>query len=157
MALPLGQRDRPVSTADRKRVDAERLGRADAPDLQTLFAHGGEFTPNAFDPYQLDGGVFYGIFGGPGELLAVGGTHIVDWSSGVAAIGNMYTRSDQRGRGYASVILAAIIAELRDRQVANIVLNVEQRNQGAQRLYARHGFVVYCSFVEGIGVKRGVS
>jgi GNAT superfamily N-acetyltransferase len=158
MALPPGRRGAAVSSTNGARAqehaDVVRLRRADAPAMKTLFAHGGAFTPDAFDPYQLDGGVFYGVPGATGEWLAVGGTHIVDWTTGVAAIGNMYTRPDCRGRGYAGMILAAIVAELQGRRVSNIVLNVDQRNQGAQRLYERHGFVKHCPFVEGIGVRH---
>jgi ribosomal protein S18 acetylase RimI-like enzyme len=135
-----------------------RLGPADAGRIRALYTNGGPFTPDAFDPYQLDNGVFYGIQAENGvehdEFVAVGGTHIVDWTSGVAAIGNMYTRPDCRGQGLASAVLAAIVGELQERQVRTIVLNVNQRNGVARRLYERRGFAVHCSFWEGVGRLR---
>ena len=79
--------------------------------MRVLLAHGGPFTPDAFAEYQVKQGVFFGVEDGAGGLAAVGGTHIVDYTSGVAAIGNMYTRPDCRGRGYAGAILGAIVAK----------------------------------------------
>jgi ribosomal protein S18 acetylase RimI-like enzyme len=131
-----------------------RLGAGDANRIRALYAHGGPFTPDAFDPYQLPDGVFYAVEDCAGALLAVGGTHIVDWRTGIAAIGNMYTRPDARGRGLASTVLHAIVDELTGRGVATIVLNVAQTNTDAQRLYARHGFAVHCAYWEGVGRRK---
>lgn len=131
-----------------------RLTLADGERLRVLYDHGGEFAPDYFDPYQLRDGVYFGVAGDAGELLAAGGTHILDRQSGVAAIGNIYTRPDQRGQGYASAIFQAITAKLMDENYSNIFLNVNQRNTTARQLYQRHGFEVYCPFLEGEGVKR---
>lgn len=128
-----------------------RLHAADAPRIQTLYAHGGPFTPDAFDPSQLQDGVFYGVTDGDGCLAAVGGTHIVDWQTGIAAIGNMYTRPDVRGQGFASAILQAVLGELCARGAGLIVLNVAQQNEAARRLYQRHGFTIHCAYWEGVG------
>ena len=126
-----------------------RLVAADAPRLEALFAQGGDFAPDAFDAAQIDNGVFYGVEGPGSELLAAGGTHIVDWQAGVAAVGNFYTQPMARGKGHAGALLGAIVHDLHAGGVTNIVLNVDQRNATAQRLYARHGFVGHCRFVEG--------
>lgn len=136
-------------------VAPERLTASSIPHVETLLAWNGPFTPDAFAPYQVEQGVFYGVWDNTGALVAVGGTHIVDWTRHVAAIGNMYTRPDRRGCGYATAILAALVQTLRARNVETIVLNVDQRNQGARHLYEEHGFVVYCPYVEGIAVTRG--
>jgi ribosomal protein S18 acetylase RimI-like enzyme len=66
----------------------------------------------------------------------------------------MYTRPDQRRRGHARLIVQALVAALQTGGVNNIVLNVDQRNAGARQLYAEFGFEIYCSYWEGIGVKR---
>lgn len=135
-----------------------RLTLEDAPRMHRLYAHGGPFTPDAFVPYQVESGVFYGVADidgdTEGELAAMGGTHIVDWEQGVAGVGNMYTRPDRRGRGYAGAVLCAICHELLARNVRNIVLNVDQRNAVAQRIYLRLGFTVHCEYFEGTG-QRG--
>jgi ribosomal protein S18 acetylase RimI-like enzyme len=97
--------------------------------VTALFAHGGAFTPDAFAAHQVESGVFYGVEDATGALAAVGGTHIVDYTRAqLAAIGNMYTRPDCRGRGFASAVLGAIVASLQADGVTTIVLNVDHRN-----------------------------
>lgn len=141
------------SPAQPNAAAVERLNSHDAAAIEALYAHGGPFTPAAFDPSQLPDGVFYGVRRGR-DLVAVGGTRIVDWQAGIAAIGNMYTRPDLRGQGLAGAVLHAIVAELQGRGVATLVLNVAQQNEGARRLYARHGFRVHCPYLEGVGARR---
>ena len=128
-----------------------RLSSGDSDQVRALYAYGGAFSPDAFEPYQVDNGVFYGITNGAGELVASGGTHIVDWQQGIGTIGNMYTRPDARGQGHARTVLRAIVAVLRQGDVTNIVLNVDQRNEAAKQLYEKNGFVIDCPYVEGIG------
>lgn len=130
-----------------------RLHTDDAPRLERLYAGGGDFAPDAFDSAQIANGVFYGIEAATGELLAAGGTHIVDWDAGIGAIGNFYTRVDARRHGHASALLAAIVSDLNAGHVDTIVLNVDQRNMEANRLYERHGFIIHCPYVEGVGVR----
>lgn len=127
-----------------------RLTAAEVARVEELFAHGGLFTPDAFVPRQIESGVFYGVEDAAGELIAVGGTHVVDFSTRIAAIGNLYTRPDLRGRGAGRSVLRAIIATLKASGVKTIVLNVDQRNDTARRLYEQFGFVVHCPFTEGI-------
>ncbi len=131
-----------------------RLATADASRLEALYAQGGDFAPDAFDVAQIGNGLFYGIEDEAGTLLAAGGTHVVDWDAGVAAIGNFCTLPAQRGKGFAGALLDAIVRDLRAGGVKTIVLNVDQRNATAQRLYTRHGFVKHCEFVEGTAKLR---
>ncbi|MCS6828202.1 MAG: GNAT family N-acetyltransferase [Caldilinea sp.] len=126
-----------------------RLTAADAVQVERLFAYGGPFTPDAFVPRQIEAGVFYGVENAEGELVAVGGTHIVDYGARIAAIGNMYTRPDARRRGAGGSILRALIETLQAGGVETIVLNVDQRNGAARRLYEQFGFAVHCPFIEG--------
>ena len=130
-----------------------RLGPEAADRIAALYALGGPFTPDAFAPTQVAEGVFYGVAGEDGTLLAVGGTHIVDRTGGVAAIGNMYTHPAARGRGFAGAILAALVQTLRGEGIHTIVLNVDQRNEAGLRLYERHGFTIHCPFVEGKAIR----
>jgi ribosomal protein S18 acetylase RimI-like enzyme len=130
------------------------LSAQDGERLHQLYTHGGPFAPDAFDPYQVDNGVFFGIRDECGELAAAGGTHIVNWAEGVAAIGNIYTRPDCRGRGYARAITAAIVAALQAEGAQTIVLNVDQRNHAARRLYETLGFEIDCTFFEGVAKRH---
>ena len=136
-------------------ITPTRLIGACTPDVLQLLAQGGPFAPDAFSPLQIDSGVFFGHYAGQ-ELLAVGGTHIVDFTGGTAAIGNMYTHPAYRRRGYSAAILRAVVRELLERGVTTIVLNVDQRNPGAEALYLAHGFIVHVPYYEGIGNRNVV-
>ncbi|MBN1149230.1 MAG: GNAT family N-acetyltransferase [Anaerolineales bacterium] len=125
--------------------EVQRLAYEHCSLLQALFALGGG---GAFTPQQLAQGVFYGVFV-DGELVSVAGTHLVSCAYGVAALGNIFTRPDQRGRGYAGRATSAVVSELLQLGVGDIVLNVSQENIAAQRLYERLGFEQYCPFLEG--------
>lgn len=130
-----------------------RLTGAQAPDVLRLLAHGGPFCPDAFSPAQMDQGVFFGVYAG-GDLLAVGGTHVLDRVGSVAAVGNMYTLPDMRRRGHSAAVLGAIVRELSAQGIATVVLNVDQRNAGAQALYLARGFVVHTPYIEGTGTRH---
>jgi ribosomal protein S18 acetylase RimI-like enzyme len=132
---------------------AIRLTLADYAALTRLHADGepaGE-APDFFAPYMVEQGVFYGIYEG-GEPVATAGTHLVVPAEGVAAVGNVYTRRDRRGRGLAAEVTRAVVAELMQTlpPQAIIALNVKQANATAIRIYERLGFQRYCPFFEGL-------
>ena len=133
---------RPAETT----VVAERLGPDDAAALGTLYAG---YAENAFHSDQLASGVFYGVRDARGGLLAAGGTHVVSRRYGIAAVGNIYTRPEERGRGYARAITAAIVAALLDGLVDLVILNVAPENAAARRVYGRLGFRTRCRYWEG--------
>ena len=131
-----------------------RLAPADLPALRGLYADGepaGE-APGFFAPSMLQDGVFFGIREGA-DLVAVAGTHLVEPHEGVAAVGNIYTRRDRRGRGLATRATAAVVSEMLARRLRTIALNVEEDNSPAVRVYERLGFLRYCPFVEGLAVR----
>ena len=142
-----------------KKQGLRHLSIDDGEALRRLYGEGGPFAPDSFDPYQIENGVFFGFFDDEQSLVAAGGTHIVDWQGiglqgGVAGIGNMYTHPNHRGRGYAGLILQAVVATLQAKNVTNIVLNVNQQNRTARKIYERYGFEIHCPFIEGIGLKN---
>lgn len=133
---------------------AARLGSADLAALRRLYADGapaGE-VPDFFFPGMLGEGVFFGVWEG-GELTAAAGTHLVVPEEGVAAVGNIYTRRDRRGRGLATRVTNAVTAELVASGLRTIALNVNQRNATAIRVYERLGFARYCAFKEGVATR----
>ena len=149
------------------------LSIADENRLQALYRHGGGFAPDAFTAGQVHDGYFFGIEDEHGGLAAAGGTHIASrskctssltsqekslrktssidrvLSKGVAAIGNIYTRPDCRGRGYGTAVTARIVQALQADSYRLIVLNVSEQNLVARSLYEKLGFVTHCLFVEG--------
>lgn len=113
--------------------------------MTRLFALGGG---GAFSPTQVAQGVFYGVLAAD-QLVAVAGTHLVSPAYGVAAVGNVFTHPDHRGRGYGTATTGAVVAELLQRGIRDIVINVSQENAVAVRIYERLGFKRYCPFLEG--------
>ena len=131
-----------------------RLGTSDVHALQTLYADGessGE-SPDFFFPSMVADGVFHGIYEGT-VLVAVAGTHLLAREEGVAAIGNVYTRHDCRGRGLGRLVMSAVLGELSG--VETIGLNVRADNGAALHLYESLGFARHCQFYEALA-DRGV-
>lgn len=122
----------------------ERLGPADAPALLDLYA---DYEESFFNPMQLDDGVFYGAREG-GVLLAAGGTHVVAPRAGLAGVGNVYTRPEARGRGYATAITATVVAELLALPCRDVFLNVWVDNHTAIGVYERLGFRTHSHYWE---------
>jgi ribosomal protein S18 acetylase RimI-like enzyme len=140
----------PASFRTAPTLGAMPLGPADVGALEELYRDGdaaGE-TPHFFAPSMVAQGVFVGIREGAG-LVAAAGTHLVIPAEGVAAIGNVYTRRDRRGRGLGAAVTSAVAAELLRRRLPTVVLNVAHTNTAAVRLYLRLGFGIHAAFCEG--------
>jgi len=130
-----------------------RLSLADLAAVEALYADGestGE-KPHFFRPSMLQDAIFYGVWENK-ELIAAAGTHLVVPAEGVAAIGNVYTRRDRRGRGLAARTASAVVNDLVGMRIQTIVLNVAQQNLPAIRIYERLGFKRHCAYYEGLAV-----
>ncbi len=127
-----------------------RLGPDHAGSLADLYALGGGA---AFGAAQLDQGVFYGILDAD-RVVAVAGTHLVSQTYSVAAVGNVFTHPDYRGRGYATHATSAVVDELLRRGIRDIILNVGQANMGALHIYEQLGFGRCSPFYEGPAAAR---
>jgi ribosomal protein S18 acetylase RimI-like enzyme len=128
-----------------------RLNTSDVPALQALYADGeysGE-SPDFFFPSMVADGVFHGIYEGA-ALVAAAGTHLLAREESAAAIGNVYTRHDRRGRGLGRLVTSAVLDELAG--VETIGLNVRADNEAAQHLYESLGFARHCEFYEGLAL-----
>ena len=136
-------------------VGAQRLTAAHLAALQTLYADGEEDNdqPDFFYPNMLTEGIFYACWEGS-ELIAVAGTHQVVQQESVAAVGNVYTRRDRRGKGLAASMTSAVTIELLKMGISTIVLNVEAAKPNARRVYERLGFQLHCEFLEGRAVRE---
>lgn len=136
-----------------RRPELARLGPDALVPLQALYA---DYSASAFTDDQLTTGVFYGVYdpAQPGRLLAAGGTHLVAPRYGIAAVGNLYTRPEARGRGYASAITSAVVADLLAGSCRDVILNVAADNTGARRVYERLGFYEHCRYREARATRR---
>jgi GNAT superfamily N-acetyltransferase len=128
-----------------------RLTMAHLAEVQRIYAL--TFGGDAFAPFQLRDGVYFGIFDA-NRLASVAGTHLVGSTYSVAAVGNVATLPDYRNRGYAQATNSAVCAELLRQGIKTIVLNVSQANAPAIRAYRKLGFKVHCEFLEGPAERR---
>jgi GNAT superfamily N-acetyltransferase len=131
-----------------------RLGPGDLKALERLYSDGeasGE-APEFFTPEMLEQGIYFAAREG-GELVAAAGTHLLVPTERVAAIGNVYTRRDRRGRGLAARVTSAVASELLRLGLPTIALNVSDVNSAARRVYERLGFRPYCEYYEGVAVR----
>ncbi len=134
---------------------ARRLSPAHSRQLQALYHladREGERVI-AFTPSQLARGVFHGVWK-RSQLVAAAGTHLVAPTYGLAAVGNVFTHPDYRGRGYATLCTSLVVEELLSRGL-DVVLNVGADNARAIAIYERLGFREHCRFVEVLGVRKG--
>jgi GNAT superfamily N-acetyltransferase len=129
--------------------EPQPLGPRDLGEILALFADYPD-RPDAFHERQLASGAFFGIRD-EGTLVSVAGTHIVSTTAGVAAIGNVFTRPDRRGRGFGTHVTSTVVAALVGRGLRTIVLNVAQHNLPAVRCYRRLGFREHSPYTEGFG------
>jgi RimJ/RimL family protein N-acetyltransferase len=99
-----------------------------------------------FHPALLDTGFYLGVLR-DGEVLASAGIHVIDRRNGVAAIGNVATNPDHRGRGLARLVTGTLCHHLLA-VVEHVGLNVSEGNLAAAALYRRLGFVPVLPYEE---------
>lgn len=131
------------------------LGPEHEPEIRQLYDTG-DGGGVAFAPYQLATGFFRGVWRG-GELVAVGGVHVVSRAEGVAGVGNIFTRPDCRGQGLAQVVTSEVVEALRQEGIRTIGLNVESTNAPAIAAYERLGFQAKFTYVEGPAERGAIS
>ena len=117
--------------------------------LRQLYRLGGG---DAFAPYQLRDGVYYGVET-DGHLVSAAGTHLVSPTFGVAGVGNIFTHPNHRRRRYGTACISQVVEELLA-QSLDVVLNVNRENAEAIRIYEKLGFRRHCPYIEVIGNRK---
>ena len=127
-----------------------RLVPQDIVDLNRLYGLGfAGWLPSD----SIANGVYYGVRVA-GRLVAAAGTHVVSPEARMAAVGNVMTHADFRGRGYAKQTTSAVTQELL-RTCDDVVLNVRSDNPPALAAYRALGYRDYCRFEERLAHRRG--
>jgi RimJ/RimL family protein N-acetyltransferase len=128
--------------------DAVPLGTADLDHVRALYRD--SYPGNWFDPWMIETGCYFGIRR-EGALVCVAGVHVASRSRRVAALGNIATRPEHRGRGLAATATAALCRHLRgELGIDRIGLNVKADNVAAISCYTRLGFRAIASFEESM-------
>ena len=112
------------------------LSATELDEIQTFYQT--SYPGNWFDSRMLETGQYFGIRMN-GALLAVGGIHVYSPEYRVAALGNITTHPNHRGRGYGRAVSARLCRSLLQ-SVDHIGLNVKADNRPAIRCYEGLGF-----------------
>lgn len=83
-----------------------------------------------------------------GKLVCVAGVHVWSPTWRVAALGNVATLPEARGRGLATTACAQLCRMLLDDGIDTIALNVRADNAAAIRSYEKLGFAQAADYVE---------
>jgi len=133
-----------INKIDTSRVD--KLGIDERNNLLKLYKM--SYPGHWFDPRMLETGQYYGIRESC-ELVSVAGIHVFSPEYRVAALGNITTRPDYRGKGYGKAVTAKLCESLLQ-SVSYIGLNVKSDNMPAIKCYKDLGFEIISSFEEYI-------
>jgi ribosomal protein S18 acetylase RimI-like enzyme len=130
-------------------MKVEILGDENLSEIKCLLK---AYPENFFEDYQLSTGYYRGIRI-DGNLVSMAGVHTTNADAAVAAIGNVVTSREHRGRGLAKVVTSALVTELlKDHRIVG--LNVGRDNIPAVKAYERLGFKIAFFFFEGFCFKR---
>lgn len=121
------------------------LSHADTGDLMELYQH---YPDNLFEPFHLEGGIYYGIRK-DGQLVSAAGTHVISEEFRVAALGNIVTHEAYRGQGLAQGCVGEVLSHLFE-HVDHVGLNTRMNNEAAQKTFASLGFEAMQHCLEGI-------
>jgi ribosomal protein S18 acetylase RimI-like enzyme len=132
-------------------AETAALSPEDRAEVEAFYAQ--SYPGNWFVPALLETGCYVGIREA-GKLLCVAGVHVYSARSRVAALGNIATRPEARGRGLAQAATAALCRRLL-RTVDHICLNVRADNQAAIACYRKLGFEAVASYAEHRAQLRG--
>jgi len=124
--------------------DAIPLAEANLKELEELYHQ--SYPDNAFNPHMLKTGNYFGIKQDE-NLVSVAGVHVYSPQYKVAALGNITTHPQFRGRGLAKVVCAKLCQELLQ-TVTHIGLNVKVDNASAIACYSQLGFKPIATYGE---------
>jgi ribosomal protein S18 acetylase RimI-like enzyme len=120
------------------------LSMSDLDEIVSLFQ--AAYPENWFDSRLLDTNQYYGIRKSS-NLISVGGVHVYSRQYRVAALGNITTHPEYRGKGYGTAVTARVCKSLLC-ETDHVGLNVNVDNTSAIRCYEKLGFEILDSYGE---------
>lgn len=126
------------------RSNVIRLTENDLEDMLVLYKEG--YPGNWFNPRMLRTRQYFGMRL-KNRLVSIAGVHVYSEKYKVAALGNIVTHPDYRGRGFAKAVTATLCQSLFE-DVDNIGLNVKVANYAAIALYEQLGFKILSTYSE---------
>lgn len=128
-------------------IDCSQVIRLTENDLDEMLGLYKESYPgNWFNSRMLQTRQYFG-FRLQNRLVSVAGIHVYSEKYKVAALGNIVTHPDYRGKGFGKAVTAGLCQSLFE-HVDNIGLNVKADNAAAIALYEKLGFEIVSPFYE---------
>jgi GNAT superfamily N-acetyltransferase len=124
--------------------DIVHLNNKDLNDIFNLYKE--SYPENSFDPRMIETGMYYGLKIN-NKLVCISGIHVYSEVYKVAALGNITTHPDYRGKGYGQRVTAHLCRVLLTK-VNAIGLNVGQDNIPAIKCYRNLGFTKAAPYLE---------
>ncbi len=138
---------------DRHALETEVLTRDKLDEVRAFYAEA--YPGTWFVPRMLSTGRYLGVRD-DGLLACIAGVHVHSPTWRVAALGNVATLPELRGRGLARGACASLCRLLVDDGIETIALNVKANNAAAIASYARLGFAPVAEYVEASLLARTV-
>lgn len=132
------------SPAEIKDSSIKRLEKKDLKSIEEFYQNA--YPDNWFDKRMLETGKYFGYFD-DATLVGIAGIHVFSKEYRVAALGNIATHPDYRGRRIAFKLTSLLCNDLL-KDVEHIGLNVKTDNIAAIRCYQKIGFEVIGSYDE---------
>ena len=104
------------------------------------------YPGNWFDPKMLETNQYFGLKV-KNKLVSIAGIHVYSEIYKVAALGNITTHPDFRGKGFGQIVTAKLCQNLL-KTIDSIGLNVASDNKSAISVYKNLGFEIVCSYEE---------
>ena len=125
-------------------LEVKCLGENHINELNALYKMA--YPQNWFDQRMIQTGQYYGIFK-DNMVISVAGIHVYSQKYKVAALGNITTHPEHRGKGYATLATQFLCKSLLD-DIEHIGLNVKADNETAIAMYQKLGFTAIANFEE---------
>jgi len=116
----------------------------DLDEILVLYKEG--YPNNWFDAKMLQTRQYFGLRI-KNRLVSVAGIHVYSEKYKVAALGNVVTHPDYRGKGFGKAITSRLCQSLAE-HVDNIGLNVKADNTAAIAMYRKLGFEIVGEYFE---------
>lgn len=126
-------------------ASVEILSDGDFEALETLYQ--AAYPRHWFYRSMLENGPYVGIRDQSGAMISAGGTHVYSPQYGVAALGNIVTHPDFRGKGLGKSV-SAKLCQLLIKEVDTVGLNVHAENKSALTLYQALQFKAIADYSE---------
>jgi ribosomal protein S18 acetylase RimI-like enzyme len=142
-----GNNYRMILTGEPEKIADDKIRQLtmdDLPAITGLFKIA--YPENWFDSRMVETGKYFGYFDA-GMLTGIAGIHVYSPGYRIAALGNIATHPDFRGRKIACKLTSTLCSDLKN-SIDMIGLNVKSDNQAAIKCYRNIGFEIKSSYDE---------